>query len=151
VKGCLPSLISVLSLSHLALGGKPRRRITNSSDTWYPADDEKKHFKRKRNVPRPAHQSKTLTPGKVLILLAGKFRGKRVVLLTKLPSGLLLVAGPHKVNGVPLRRVNAAYVIATSQTVPLTGVDVSAINDGYFTKVLPKGKRAEGSFKAGKR
>lgn len=87
----------------------------------------------------------------MLILLAGKFRGKRVVLLSKLKSGLLLVAGPHKVNGVPLKRVNAAYVLATSQSVPLDGVNVSAINDDYFKKVLPKGKRAEGSFKTGKR
>jgi large subunit ribosomal protein L6e len=142
---------SVLPQSNSALGGDARKKVTNKSNTWYPADDEKKHFLRKRNVAKPAKESKTLTPGKVLILLAGKFRGKRVVLLSKLPSGLLLVAGPHKVNGVPLKRVNAAYVLATSQSVPLAGVNVAAINDDYFKKVLPKGKRAEGSFKTGKR
>lgn len=142
---------SVLPQSNSALGGDARKKVTNKANTWYPADDEKKHFLRKRNVAKPAKESKTLTPGKVLILLAGKFRGKRVVLLSKLPSGLLLVAGPHKVNGVPLKRVNAAYVLATSQSVPLAGVNVAAINDDYFKKVLPKGKRAEGSFKTGKR
>ena len=73
-------------------------------------------------MPHAPAASKTLTPGKVLILLAGKFRGKRVVLLKQLPSGLLLVSGPHKINGVPLRRVNPAYVLATSAVVPLNGV-----------------------------
>lgn len=146
-----PSPTSVHSRPNSALGGDVRKKVTNRSNTWYPADDEKKHFQRKRNVPKPAVDSKTLTPGKVLILLAGKYRGKRVVLLTKLKSGLLLVAGPHKVNGVPLKRVNPAYVLATSQTVPLAGVNVSNVTDDYFKKVLPKGKRAEGSFKTGSR
>jgi large subunit ribosomal protein L6e len=53
-----------------------------------------------------------------LILFAGGFHGKRVMDLKPL-SGGVRVTGPMKVNGVPLRRVNACYVIATS-----AGVDM---------------------------
>lgn len=42
--------------------------------------------------------------------------------------------GPYKVNGVPLRRVNQAYVIATSTKVNLAGVQLPAIDDKYFAK-----------------
>jgi large subunit ribosomal protein L6e len=47
---------------------------------------------------------------------------------------VLLVTGPFKVNGVPLRRVNARYVIATSTTVDLAGVDVEEFDDKYFAR-----------------
>jgi len=59
------------------------------------------------------------------------------VCLKVLESGLLLVSGPYKVNGVPLRRVNAAYVIATSTKVDVSSVDVSSLDDTYFAKVKP--------------
>ena len=81
---------------------------------WYPVSDLKSHFKRKCKIPKKTHISAELVPGQVLILLSGRFRGRRVVFLKKLESGLLLVTGPYKYNGVPLKRVNAAYVLPTN-------------------------------------
>ena len=44
-------------------------------------------------------------------------------------------AGPFEVNGVPLRRCNQAYVIATSTQVDVSKVKVpDSIDDGYFSK-----------------
>lgn len=86
----------------------------------------------------------------MLILLAGRFRGKRVILLKHLDQGVLLVTGPFKVNGVPLRRVNARYVIATSLKVDLNGLDSKTVEKvsekGYFTAEKKKQKASEEAF-----
>ena len=98
----------------------------------------------------PARPRSTLQPGSVLILLAGRFRGKRVILLKHLPQGVLLVTGPFKVNGVPLRRVNARYVIATSSKVDLKGIDEKVMDkvgeEGYFTRDKAENKKGEDQF-----
>ena len=83
---------------------------------------------------------KNIAPGSVLILLASKFRGRRVVFLKQLESGLLLVTGPYAINGVPLKRVNQRYCIGTSTRVDLKGADFSSITDAYFASDKPKKK-----------
>jgi len=88
---------------------------------------------RKSNHKAPKIRA-SIAAGVVVILLAGRFRGKRAVCLKVLDSGLLLVSGPYKVNGVPLRRVNPVYVIATSTTVDVSSVDVYSLDDKYFAK-----------------
>jgi large subunit ribosomal protein L6e len=101
---------------------------------WYPVSDEKKKFKRASKKPRQAKLSKNIQPGQILIILSGRFRGRRVVFLKQLPSGLLLVTGPYKVNGVPLKRVNVSYVISTKTKVTLpTLPGLDKITDALFT------------------
>ena len=99
---------------------------------WYPADDKKRSVRTKKAKATKLRSS--IAPGSVLILLAGRFRGKRVVFLKQLESGLILVTGPHKINGVPLKRVNQVYTITTSAKVDITGVDVTKVSDKTFVR-----------------
>ena len=102
---------------------------------WYPVSDAKSHFKRKCKVPKKTHISADLVPGQVVILLSGRFRGRRVVYLKKLESNLLLVTGPYKYNGVPLKRVNAAYVLPTNTKLEGDGKVADSINDDLFKRI----------------
>jgi len=56
------------------------------------------------------------------------------------------LAGPFKVNGVPLKRVNQAYVIATSTKVDIAVLDVAKYSDEYFKREVTKKKKGESQF-----
>lgn len=113
---------------------------------WYQSEDAPV-AKQSRKVARPQKLRASLVPGTVLILLAGRFRGKRVVYLKSLDDNTLLVSGPFKINGVPLRRVNARYVIATSTKVDVSAVNVSKFNAAYFAREkLSKARKSEAAF-----
>lgn len=79
-------------------------------------------------------------------MLAGRYKGKRVVFLKQLKSGLLAVTGPFKFNGVPVKRVNQAYTISTSAKVDLSGVNVDAVADETFAKDKAKKTRSHKFF-----
>lgn len=94
------------------------------------------------------HTRRTLVPGKVLILLAGRHKGKRVVLLKVLKSGLLLVNGPFYLNSCPLRRISQRYVVSTKTRVNLKGVTIPEhISDAYFKRAdKKKARKTEGDI-----
>ncbi|KAJ7783950.1 60S ribosomal protein L6 [Mycena maculata] len=76
--------------------------------------------------------------------------GKRLIPTSKAPCFYPVedVRQPKKtvlfnVNGVPLQRVNQAYVIATTTKVELDGVKIDdKINDTYFAKAATKDPRS---------
>ena len=113
---------------------------------WYPVSNLKAHFKRKCKIPKKSHISAELTPGQVVIILSGRFRGRRVIFLKKLESGLLLVTGPYKYNGVPLKRVNAAYVLPTNTKINVDGKVAESINDKFFSRVKIKREKEDDFF-----
>jgi len=91
---------------------------------------------------------KSIAPGVIAILLAGRFRGRRAVVLKQLPkNGPLVISGPLKYNGVPIRRVDSRYLIATSTKVDISSVDTSRITPETFKRAKQEKRvKSEGEF-----
>jgi large subunit ribosomal protein L6e len=109
----------------------------------------------KKGTGKQVTMRRSITSGTVLILLAGKYRGRRVVFLKQLPSGLLLVTGPYCFNRVPFQRVNQRDVIATSTKLGLKGIDSHRLCDSFFkvddipaedAEIEKEMKKARGKF-----
>merc|ERR1712119_220568 len=85
----------------------------------------------------------SLQEGTVAIVLAGAHKGKRVLVLKQLASGLVLITGPMKLNGCPMRRINQNYWLATKTQEDITSVKLpETINDDYFKRAkATKGKK----------
>jgi len=125
-----------------------KRTIAKKSPRFYPTERVRKPLPSSKHNHRPTRLRSTIKPGTVLIVLSGRFRGKRVVFVKQLPSGLLLITGPFKLNGVPVRRMNQAYVIATSTRVDLGDLKVDPkFDDAYFKKPKTKTKEKASSSK----
>jgi large subunit ribosomal protein L6e len=125
--------------------GKERLVRTKRFPRYYPTEERPKKFSVKRKT-FSSHQRRfrsTVAPGSVVILVAGKHAGKRAVVVKHLSSGLLLVTGPHKLNGVSLRRVNQIYVIGTSTKLDLSSANFDSYDDKFFKRVRPAKKNAE--------
>merc|ERR1712199_74364 len=125
--------------------GKPAVTAPKKATRFYPAEDVKtKLASNHHNTSKQTKLRATITPGTVVILLAGHHKGKRVVFLKQLDSGLMLVTGPYKVNGVPLRRVPQSYVIATQMKIDVSKLSIpETVTETMFARTKKEKKSTE--------
>merc|ERR1712078_859692 len=135
--GSLPA-VKMVKAKHTAPAHCAKKKPSaapKKAPKYYPAEDVKGKLGNFHNTSKQTKLRKSIQAGTVVIMLAGHFKGCRAVVLKQLDSGLLLVTGPYKLNGVPLRRVPQSYVIGTSTVVDVSGVNVpKEVNDDFFKK-----------------
>ena len=116
---------------------------------WYKGEEQKEKTQQPQNPTKLRHN---IQAGQVLVILSGRFRGKRVVFLKQLQSGYILVTGPYKVNGVPLLRLPQKHTLTTSKVIDVAGVNTDNVTDAYFAKEKnAKGSKEEQFFQDGKK
>merc|ERR1711973_485965 len=127
-----------------AKNGGTRKVATNKPKSDYPTYSKdvvktsKNLFSKQKHSLRPS-----LSAGVIAIVLAGVHKGKKVVVLKQLGTGLLLVSGPYALNGCPLRRVSQRYLLATKTKVDVSGVDIPEhVNDAYFKRAAAAKKES---------
>lgn len=119
--------------------GKERKVLVRKPKAYYATKDSIKKTKGRRPFRKHVRKlRKSLTPGTVVILVAGVHKGKRAVFLKQLASGLLLITGPFALNAVPLRRVHQQYVIATATKLDIKDVKVPEEANDYFFRRIKK-------------
>jgi len=130
-------------------GGERKVLIKKNASLFEPERVRKQPETRKASFKNhKRHLRKTLTPGTVVIILAGRHKGKRAVFLKQLGSGLLLISGPFKLNACPLRRINQIYVIATKTKLDISKVKIPQHLDDKYFKRARKAKKATKSAEA---
>merc|ERR1711959_687784 len=109
---------------YAASAPKPIAKGSKKAPKYYSAEDKKVKLNNSHQNTKQTKLKASLVPGAVVILLAG----------------------PFKVNGIPLRRVPQSYVIGTSTVVDFK-TDASGVTDDLFKKPKSaKKKSADGPF-----
>merc|ERR1711939_751990 len=90
---------------------------------WYPAEDTPQRKKARKSI-KPHQTRASLQPGAVLILLAGRFRGRRVILLKHLKEGTLLVTGPLRSMVSP--SAESTLAMSSAPAPKLTSADLTS-------------------------
>jgi len=93
---------------------------------------------------KPAvHLKASLTPGTVVIILLGKFAGRRALFLKQSTLGFAIVSGPGSLNGVTIRRYRQDTLIATTTKIDISSINLDHVDDALFAVNQKKEKRSK--------